>query len=64
MSCSRVTNPNTTIYVDFINTTTYPKCQMRGQYLAWTATDNLNYKYGINITGQKLPVYRTGTTLT
>ncbi len=63
MNCSRVTNPKTSTYVDFIDTTTYPKCDLRWYDYTWTATGNLNYTYGISLTGQKQPVYRNSTTL-
>jgi len=64
MNCSRISNPRNTTYVNLIDTTLYPKCNLRGANLSWAITGDLDYTYGINLTGQKLPVYRTGTSLT
>lgn len=63
MNCSRVTNMYNNNLIRLIDTTTYPKCNKRGQDLTRTGAENLSYKYGISLTWQKQPVYRDGTTL-
>lgn len=48
----------------FIDTTSYPKCNLRGNNPSRTATGDLSYQYGVSLTGQKTPVTRSNTTLT
>ena len=64
MNCARTTNPQNSSYITLINTATYPKCQMRGISTVWSNSENINYTYGINLTGQKIPVFYSGTILT